>query len=418
MLMKRISLLSALVLGSFPAYAVVTEQDIQQLQQQINSLQQSINQASAQQSSKLSKWISTDTAMPFGGMPDTAMAITLLKAKENTLSAPVILGGELEFDTQYWDGAYKVPRSPYSTGTGSGIAVTTASLYTGANFNSWSQGLVNYALSGNQLTVPLALINFGNLLVSPFYATVGDTYLPFGVFNDNGPWSNTLTTNLFRTDSTNQVTLGWDYNQWNANIGAYDSTDYRQELNDYVFNLNYNLTTNNNSYGVGMSYLTDVRGTNAVLGSSYTTANPTPEQPLSGGANPALDLNADININAWGAALEYVSTLSKSVEVRNTSGNLMSTWDAGVTYSFNLAGLPTQYLLSYSATDHMNDIQMPLNGSAGNSVNSLIGIQQQWLTSIDIQVANNMYLGPEFTYDRMYNGAGTTVTTLDFSAYF
>jgi hypothetical protein len=280
----KLSIGLGLLLGILPAYAEVTAAEIQALQNQINALQQSIDQLTQ----KRQTWVSTDAAMPFGGMPDTSLPLTFLKSQNTSLSAPVIFGGELEFDTQYWDGSYEVRNSAYETGTGSGVYVTTASLYGGANLNSWSQALIQLGINGSQMNVPMAFVNFGNLSKTPFYATAGRTYLPFGVFNGNGPWSNTLTTNLFRIGSTNQVSLGWSENDWNANLAAYDS-GYTNDVNGYVFNLNYNQAVGNLGYSAGASYMTDVRGTGAALGSDYATGNPTASQPLSGGTNPAVD---------------------------------------------------------------------------------------------------------------------------------
>jgi hypothetical protein len=175
-----------------------------------------------------------------------------------------------------------------------------------------------------------------------------------------------------------------------------------------------------NSYSAGLSYLSDIRGSNAALGSAYAASgtSASASAPLTGGANPAIDANANINLGSYGFIAEYISTLG-SAAVNNNSVGAMSTWTLAGNYNTQLFGKTTQYQISYSGTDHMDAVPMPLNGNAVPGMNTIgTGVRYQWLGSAEIEVANNIYLGPEVAYDWLYNDTQTTTVTVDLSAYF
>ncbi len=426
--------LKALVLtmGSFFAAAAVADVNtqIQQLQQQITQLQSQINTVSSNGnlsmlSQEVNKDAFTDYNDPLGELPDTGLSYALLQQQDQFKSI-LTLGGYIEADAQYWGGNTLVPSSVIGSypNRGTDVALTTADLYLLGNINNWTQAFmtVKGGLNGNSTTVSEAFLNFGNLSKNPLYATFGKTYIPFGIFNGNGPYANNLLTNAFRSNQIAQAIFGFGQGGLNTSLAFFNG---QNNFGDFSYNLQYGTTLGNVAISTGAAYMNDVRYTGSDLGAAYANNGTATSSttPLTGGRNGAVDINGQVTYNfssvqSVGLNGEWITT-TNSPYVGNTAMGKMKAWNVTANYTLPILTKSTTFGLGYSATQNMENVPLNLNGNAQNGPGAtIIGAQGQWLLYGVSEVYNNIYLGPEFSRMKMYNGTYTWESTVDLSVYF
>jgi hypothetical protein len=246
---------------------------------------------------------------------------------------------------------------------------------------------------------------------------VGANYLPFGNFSGNGPWSNALTTNMFRVSTTNQVIANFSNNWLIVNTGIYSNTGVAGSSSiNYLANAIAQKTWNGIGMSFGAGYMSDVSGSNSGLGKAYGTGASGPNN-LSSATNGAYDINASIGPAYFTLLAEYVSTVGGAMQGGHSTG-VMSAWMLGEQSNFKVHDIPTKFQLSYSQTVNMNNIQMTYNADIPSSLKTNAGIQSQWLTSIQGQFFHNVWIGPEFVTAQLYTGQNSYTGTLDVTAYF
>ncbi len=419
----------ALVIGGMFVSSVMADVNAQvaALQQQVNQLQSELNSNVSGGSGTLSQTVNAvnrnvfdDYNQPFGNLPNTGLSYALMQQQDDYKSL-FTLGGYLEADLQQQGGdninASLVPAgSTYPDETA--FAATTAKLYFLANPNSWTQAFITVkgGLNGNSTSVSEAFLNFGNFNELPLYLTVGKTYLPFGIFNGGGPWSNTLLTNAFRSVEMSQVILGFGKNGLNTSLAVYDNSS---SLSDFSYNLQYGANVGDFSFSTGAAYENSVQGTDGGVGGAYTVNGGS----LSGNKNGAIDLNGQVSYNlgnnqALGLSAEWVTTTG-SATLNNVSTGKMSSWQTTGTYSLPIMGANTLFGLGYSQTTNMQNVPLSANGAiTATTTPSITGAKHEWLLYATSEVLNNFYVGPEYSNIKLYNGQSTWTGTLDLSLYF
>lgn len=430
----KLRVLSCAILSviAVSSYAAANTPDLSALQAQINSLENQINSLNTQNS--LSQAVMLDTAAPINAMSDTIIPLQVLQAKP-TLSAPLVIGGSLEGDAQWWNGSFSTTDSSgnvYQTGTG--IYLTSANLAFMANLGTWVTGVMTLQgnVGGSQnsgFQVDKAFLVVGNLQKNPLFLTVGEAYVPFGVFSGNGPYANSLDTNMFRISKTNQLALNFFQNGLSTSFALFNSKASPSSLNDFAYNINY-ATTGNFNYSIGAGYLRDIRGTNSGLGAAFpdeATSEPalTTTYNVNSGRNAVYDINGAVNYGLYGLVGQYDTTQDSATNRAGQSvGGKMAAWNITGSYKPTILNLPTTLSLGYSATRNMATIPMPLVGlvtdgaqTAGN-VDNNSGMQHQWQLAASSQVMKNVYTGPEFDYQHLYSGKNTWTLVYDMTAYF
>ncbi len=334
---------------------------------------------------------------------------------------PLILGGELEIDPQMWGGTYSRAISNTLTyNSGSGIAVITADLNTMANIGKWVSAYISIqgGIAPAKTTFDQAFLTVGNIQTNPFFLTVGESYMPFGVFNGNGPFANNLVTNAFRAGNTNQIALNYAKGDFYTNLATFNNkSSTTTNLEDFSYSISYT-TTGNFNYSVGAGYLYDVRGTNASVGEAYPTNSP---NTVTGGRNGAYDLNGLVAYGPFGLNGEFIITQTGATNLNGTGTGQMSTWNVTGTYGLLPFGIPTTLFASYSATHNMQSIAFPLNGmiyqpQTTEVTDSNESMAHQWLIAMSNEFFHNVYMSPEYAYDTLYNGTHTWTLTYDITA--
>lgn len=421
--MKKIAI-AVLSFMAASAYADDVNATMASIQSQLNQISAELNSQSQQQPMAGIPFVGTDAVNPLSAMSKVQMPINVLRAK-NQLNNPVVIGGEIETDLQD-TGGDTIPLK-HSTNydftsyqQGSDIALSKVYLMTMVNFNDYVTGLVNIKTQlplSNGLTVERAFLMFGNLNKSPFSLMVGANYLPFGNFAGNGPWSNALTTNMFRVSTTNQIIANFS-NKWLiVNTGIYSNKGAGYNGVSYLANAIAQNTWRGIGMSFGVGYMNNVNGSNSSLGNAYTHATSPGSGQLTGGTNGAYDINASIGPAYFTLLGEYVSTTRGATSIGQNTG-AMSAWMVGEQSTFKVHQIPTKFQLSYSQTNNMNNLQMTYNADIPQNLVTNAGIKSQWLTSIQGEFFPNVWVGPEFVTAHLYSSQNSYTGTLDMTAYF
>lgn len=430
----KVCALSFCVLSAMAAhsYAEGSSQDqLNALQAQISSLQTQINHLNTK--TVPSNLIMLDTANPFGLMPSPTFALALMQSK-SAFNTPLVLGGYLEADVQDWGGSFTNTNNAggltYNNGTD--VAISSANLYTMANMGQWVTGYLSLQgnVGGNSNQSPLfdkAFITVGNLQNNPLFFMAGKSYVPFGAFNGNGPYSNNLETNTFRIQQTNQLSLNYAMNGIYTGLTAFSTDANPSGIHDFAYDLSYTKLGNFN-YTVGASYLYDIRDTNSGLGASYPGNGKANQfastSTLYGNRNAAFDLNAAVGYGLYTLFGEWNTTATNASNQNGSSTGKMSAWDIAFDYAPTLWNIPTTFQISYSATHNMNNVSGFLSGMIVQAPQTMgttdtnAGMQHDWILSMSNQFFKNVFFSPEYQYATLYNGTHTWTLTYDVSAYF
>lgn len=372
----------------------------------------------------------------FETLPGTTFDLQLLKYRNNFAPRTLNLGGYLEFDSQYWNtdsgGIVVGPSRQLLPKTGSGIYATTVDLDTLSNLNDYTTAFAkveeeDIGTPEAHMIFRKALVNFGNLDKSPFFATVGKTYLPFGVYGGGGVWSVPMTRAVFRPSEVPLAALGYYKDGFNSNLAVFNNSAVNKEIADYVYSIYF---AGAPEYGVGYTlgagYMNDIRATPSALGAAYKSAG---ELDASKRV-PAVDLNAEASYLHFDLTGEYMKALRQGTyndNVITTGQDIVSpgeaqgipaAWAVGGSYTQPFYGKPMYYSLSYSKTYHMAGVPMGWSAQPIPGPVAVEGIESAWIASIARSIEDNFILGFEFNRSHTYDSHYGDAYTLDLSMYF
>lgn len=393
--------------------------ELQQLQQQLTQLQNQINQAAASPAISGRRWVASDFQNPLSSLSSPEIAYSLLQAQAQ-YPAVLTFGGYVSAAAQVWNGSSlnnPIFRNAddHFPSQGSALAATSADFYTLANLNTWTQALVTVegGLNGYDTTISEAFINVGDLANTPFYATIGQTYLPFGTFPGNGLVTNTPETNAFESAELNQVDIGFAQDGFNATMAAFNGD---QNLSDFVISVQDAKTWRQWTVSGGAGYMYDIRYAGNGIAAAYATSNSRSNirtSTFQNARNGAVDLNGSTiysfnsNQSLEGAA-EWVSTTqSPTTIIGNIKPGRLQAWSLAGICSLPIWQKDTWITLDYSATIHMNAVPLQLPGPVDQEAVEIVGIKNQWLADIQSEIAHNVYVGPEFAWINLANGQHT-----------
>jgi len=373
----------------------------------------------------------------FETLPGTTFDLALLKERDKFDTRSVNLGGYLEWDAQYWN-----THSGIATGVngqelsqeGTGLYTTTVDLDAMSNLNSWTTMFAkveqeDIGTPQAHMIFRKALITFGNLDITPFFLTLGKSFLPFGVYGGGGVWSVPLTRSVFRPSEVPQVMLGYYKDGFNSNLAVFSNqAGISGSIADYVYSVYYNNTVQDLfSYTLGVGYMNDLRGLPSGLGSAY---NPTTGVLDSDKRVGAYDVNAELSYQHLNFTAEYLAATRQGVYNANvdsrgqtsvSSGENQGTpsaWELGTAYNQAWLGAPMYYIVSYSRTYHMAGIPMGWTADPIPGPSAIDGIKDSWILSVAREIRPDLILGLEAQRGLTYAGYFGNAYTLDLSMYF
>jgi hypothetical protein len=261
-------------------------------------------------------------------------------------------------------------------------------------------GVINPIDQESDQTMQLedATIFFGDLNKTPFYASAGQEYINFGIYNEGWFPTDSLSKQLFFTGSLPEALVGYAAHGLNITISAYQRDTSANIPNNPAFasQIQYEYDLGDNNITVGAGIITDERGTRSgIAGLIDTNGAKTNNKPNRNGSLPALDLNAGFTYQNFDMYVEY-NKLLKSVQINSNNSKT------------NISVVSTQF-------DYVIQTSKPITLSAGYSESFGLGyIDSQnttpWNNSVknmaqagvDVQATDNIDVGLENTYAREY----------------
>lgn len=269
----------------------------------------------------------------------------------------------------------------------SSIDLSNAELDLLAEINSWSSAFIafTYDDSCSSVCVDKAFLTLGNLNKSPFYASIGQMVIPFGVYS-NYIISSPLTKSLAKTKQQ-AVLLGYSKNNLYASTYVFKGDSHvkdKNTINNWGTNLGYKFTFKKLDTDVGVGYIKNIADS---LGMQDTGAS---DGYFQGFANDsgsgsdhenlkhqvsAIDLHANLTFDDhYHLINEYITALQpfdKNDLSFNGKGAKVSAMDTEFAFSHDVYNKPSFIAVGYGTTWQALGLNLPkhsLMGSIGTSL--------------------------------------------------
>lgn len=289
----------------------------------------------------------------------------------------------------------------------SDIDISNAEVDFQALANPWFTGFMTFAydnappargshrVSNSDAFLDQGFIILGNLNRSPFYASAGQLFVPFGAFSSY-LISNPINKKLFRTKAR-AITLGYQDNQITGD-GLYASVyTFRGDTREGNFKpgaASRKPSANVNQYGGNIGYTTYYGDLRANFGASYirNAADSDGMQATGAGGGrfggfgtssatevlshrvPAYDLRAKFSYHGYSLLTEYSSVTEAFSPVDltfNGRGAKPSAYHVEGVYSFDMWNRPSTFAIGYDHSKESLGLNVPENRYAA-AINSSI----------------------------------------------
>ena len=362
--------------------------------------------------------------IPIAQISSSLFASTLLGQRDKFDDYSIFFGGFLETDSQVWFGS-KIARPANDDGTpntfsgnGQNIYLTSAKLYFLSNLGHYVTAQFDFDTDESSgFSLGNAFVMFGNLDTSPFFVTAGRNKLSVGAYGGGGTTTDGITTFLKPGDVTN-VSLNYKTDTVNTNITVFGSDDEKANFSTGFFYANS--ISENVAVGFNTGYVFNMAGAG---NSAITTA-------LKNTGNTSDDVgafNLDGNLtftNLWGGGILNLgsgwTTTTKSEEFNGAGkGNAVAgAWYGAGNYSLALGGRDTNFGVSYGQSYNAAAIPMAIAASPINFGDSSSGVNHQLIFSAQRSYFDdNVIFGPEYVYQKLYNGSHMNTITLDMQVF-
>ncbi|UTW42897.1 LbtU family siderophore porin [bacterium SCSIO 12844] len=346
------------------------------------------------------------------GLSSSTRALSLLQVRNKFGNNAMVLGGQIETDTQIWwgDKINVINQDGGSTTieNGSGTFLTGANLDLLYNSGEWIQiyfETITFQDSNGIETSPeSAFITFGNLDKTPFFATVGKGRPMFGTF-PGAPWAASIEQGLFRPGYINNLTLGYNKGNFITNFTYIKpSTSNGTFLIDSFYS--YDIPNTKWTLGGNIGYVHDVNDTGMGITSTPDTENK---------RTPLVNVEGNITWRDYTLYSGWESTLTNNPVFDNNG--LSGVWYVQGVYEPTILGKPTMFSASYAQSYNMSGVYFPMAASAGEPV-SIKGPHQQFYVFVSRNIISSVTLSLEYAWLKTYDDQENNTVTLDTTIYF
>lgn len=357
---------------------------------------------------------SGNNSIPIGQISSNLFASTLLGQREKFDDYSVFFGGFIEADAQAWFGSSQASKN--ISGNGQNIYLTNAKLYFLSNLGHYVTAQFDFDTSeSGDFSLGNAFVIFGNLDTSPFFVTAGRSKLSVGTYGGGGPWTSGITDFLSPGTVTN-VSVNYKNEVWNANVTVFGSDDQTADFSTGLF---YADSWTDNLIGAfNVGYVYNMAGAdNGSLSSYLNTAGLSKATPIG-----AFNFDGNLTYGLLGGFLNLGagwSTTTNAQDFNGTGANVLAgAWYGAANYSLVLGGRNTSFGVSYGQSYNAANLPMSLSASPINGQSTTSGIKEQLIFNANrAYFDNNVLFGPEYSYQKLYNGQYMNTITLDMSVY-
>ncbi|APC97742.1 DUF3573 domain-containing protein [Francisella frigiditurris] len=356
---------------------------------------------------------SGNNSIPIGMISSNLFASTLLGQRAKFDDYSVFFGGFIEADAQVWFGdqiSRPAPAQPFA-GNGQNIYLTNSKLYFLSNLGHYVTAQFDFdADETGNFHVGNAFVIFGNLDTSNWFVTAGKNKLSVGSYGGGGPLTGGVTDNLFGPGYVTNLSVNYKNNVFNANVAVFGADDQRANFSTGLFYAD--AFTENLSGGFNVGYIYNIAGANngsfgALMGNDQT-----------GAVNIDANLTYAIGSGFFTSSAGWAGTTSQYDYMQNGTQNYAGAWYVSGAYALNLGGRDTNFNLSYGQTYNAAGLPMAIAASPLKFGVAETAIQYQFIASAQrAYFDNNVLFGPEYAYQKLYNGQHMNTITLDMSVY-
>ncbi|APD50016.1 DUF3573 domain-containing protein [Francisella hispaniensis] len=353
---------------------------------------------------------SSNNTVPIGQLPSNLFASSILRQRAFFDDYSIFFGGFIQVDAQIWNGTDITTRSATTfPGNGENIYLTSATLYFLANLGHYVTANLDFvANQNNNYDLQDAFVIFGNLDTTPIFVSVGKYRPSVGSFGGGGPWTTGITANMFRPLRVTNAAINYRGDTSNANFTVFDAKNHA------TFSLAYFDAVsipNIAQVGFNLGYMHDIRGANNRFNFiDKRVGEFNIDTAINFESIPFLPGN--LNIGAG-----WATTTTQSTQFNGRSNAFAGAFTVQAAYTFKLFGSGQNINASYGHSYNADNIPMPLS-AGGSFFLAASGIKDQILVSTQRSFFDdNVLIGPEYSWQSLYNGQRMNTLTLDLSVY-
>lgn len=332
------------------------------------------------------KYLEERVAAQDRAIVDKERQITRMSGLRDGWFNAVEIGGVIEIE-----GVHESPAEGDST---SDLALATAELAVGAEVNEWAGAEVVLLYDGEELGVDAATLAIGPPS-GEWSLTLGQQYLPFGVFESN-MISSPLTVDIGEAAET-AVAFGFSSGDFGGAFFGFNgdrNPGGGDDIDGFGAALGYGLALGDNEVGLNVSYLND-------LGDSDGLQEAVSEEA---GRVPGWAASMIVGMGEVTVIGEYLAALDRFEEgdiAFADRGAQPSSWMIEAAYALSFAGKDVTVAASFQQTDEAVDLELP---------------RSRTLIGFSVGLMEQLSLAVEWAYDDDYGvgdgGGGESANTL------
>lgn len=354
---------------------------------------------------------SGNNSIPIGQISSNLFASTLLGQREKFDDYSVFFGGFIEADAQAWFGSAvtKAQSAGQLYSNGQNIYLTSANLYFLSNLGHYVTAQFDFDTNeSGSFSLGNAFVIFGNLDTTPVFVSVGKYRPSVGSFGGGGPWTIGITANMFRPLIVTNAAINYRGDTSNANFTVFDAKNHATFSVAYFDAVSI---PNIAQVGFNLGYMHDIRGANNRFNFiDKRVGEFNIDTAISFESIPFLPGN--LNVGAG-----WATTTTQSTQFNGRSNAFAGAFTVQAAYTFKLFGSGQNINASYGHSYNADNIPMPLS-AGGSFFLAASGIKDQILVSTQRSFFDdNVLIGPEYSWQSLYNGQRMNTLTLDLSVY-
>ncbi|AJI47186.1 DUF3573 domain-containing protein [Francisella philomiragia] len=361
---------------------------------------------------------SGNNSIPIGMISSNLFASTILGQRDTFDDYSVFFGGYIEADAQTWFGSQisRAGGAPNFPANGQNIYLTNSKLYFLSNLGHYVTAQFDFDTDETGgFGLGNAFVIFGNLETSPFFVTAGRNKLSVGSYSGGGPWTSGIIDEFLSPDKVTNVSLNYKNDIINTNITVFGSDDKRANFSAGFFYTDS--WTEDLSVGFNAGYVFNIAGAGNGSISQFLDNIGESEKNIG-----VLNFDGTMAYSMLGGIWQlqggWSATTNKQDFHQNGSSVNTGAWYLGVAYALTLGGRDTNFNITYGQSYNAENIPMPTSNASPTFGLTSSGIKNQMIASAQrAYFDNNVLFGPEYSYQRLYNGEHMNTLTLDLSVY-
>lgn len=361
---------------------------------------------------------SGNNSIPIGMISSNLFASTILGQRDTFDDYSVFFGGYIEADAQTWFGSQisRAGGAPNFPANGQNIYLTNSKLYFLSNLGHYVTAQFDFDTDETGgFGLGNAFVIFGNLDASPFFVTAGRNKLSVGSYGGGGPWTSGIIDEFLSPDKVTNVSLNYKNDIINTNITVFGSDDKRANFSAGFFYTDS--WTEDLSVGFNAGYVFNIAGAGNGSISQFLDNIGESEKNIG-----VLNFDGTMAYSMLGGIWQlqggWSATTNKQDFHQNGSSVNTGAWYFGVAYALTLGGRDTNFNITYGQSYNAENIPMPTSNASPTFGLTSSGIKNQMIASAQrAYFDNNVLFGPEYSYQRLYNGEHMNTLTLDLSVY-